>query len=112
MLNDQQRLELPLPTLQPVPVPQVDYPGHRSRGHLVLASSLLVTGSLLLVSVLLFITWGSALLTPRAQRQAQVTHATPHVPQRTPTVQATPTLSSAQIVSQVDHLLSNQVSHQ
>ena len=132
MMNDQQKLEFPLPGSLPVPgqqadlplpesppalVPQVDLPGPGRSRRSIVVTGVLVTASLLLVSVLLFAAWGSALLTPRVHGQTIARHATPptpRAPRPTPTVPATPTATpqSALIVSQVDRLLTNEVAHQ
>ena len=114
MMNDQRKLELPLPEAPPAPAPQVDLLPYRSSRRPIVVTGLLVMVSLLLVSVLLFAAWGSALLAPRVHGQTIARHTTPRAPRPTPTVPATPTPNpqSALIASQVDGLLTNEVAQQ
>src|SRR5437588_1229983 len=129
MMNDQQKLELPLsgappvsgqqvglllPEAPPAPAPQVDLLPPRSSRRPIVVTGVLVTACLLLVSVLLFAAWGSALLTPRVHSQTIARHTTPRGPRQTPILPATPTATpqSALVVSQIDRLLTNQVAHQ
>ncbi len=112
-MNDQQELELPLLTQQPIFGQQPDHRKQRRLRLLGSSTTLYVIASVLLMLGPLSVAWGiKALVVPRAQHETFV--AQKKLPTRTSmaTPQKTTTQQNALIISQVDGLLSNQVAHQ
>jgi len=110
MTNDQQELELLLSVQQTLPLHKIDLPwsGTQIRR---LGGNRLLTGALLLL--LMLVSWTCApIATPQANHAVIATHTTPWVEQPLFTVHATPTPQAAQVVAQVDSLLTNEVNHQ
>ena len=112
-MNTQQGLKLPISAQQPVIRQQTSSQRSGRRRCLIIGSSLLTTASLILVAVLLFTSWHTVIsATSHTYHPVLTAHEKVRMPLPIPTMQEISTPQDTLITSEVDHLLTDMVTHQ
>ncbi len=112
-MDAQQELKLPISAQQPVIGQQISSQWSGRRRRLIIGSSLLTTASLILVAVLLFTSWHTAIsATSHTYHPVLTAHERVRMPLPIPTMQEVLTPQDALMASEVDHLLTDMVTHQ